>query len=347
MGAWYTTREAVAASPDIRATAYAAAQLDREIESASRRVDRLCHVPDEGFAPTTATRYFPYPNSQHAFTGRLWFDQHRPVSIDTFTAGGVTIPATDYFLEPVNDGPPYTSIEIDRASASALAMNSGTSQRSLVLAGTWCACRVNEETAGTITAGINSSAATMPVSLRAGVGDILRIDSERVRVVDKMWLTSGQTGTLTAANNAQSLAVSDGTAFAVGEDLLIDAERLFVRDISANTLIVQRAWSGSTLAAHTTATIYQARTLVVLRGAFGSTAASHSSGATVYRHVLPGPIEQLTRAYALDGFFQSGAGWARTVGQGDSERQASGRAIAALAEEVYGSYARKGRMRAI
>jgi hypothetical protein len=346
VGAWYTTRESVMASPDIRAAAYASTAIDRAIESSSRSVDRLCHVVDGGFAPTLATRSFPYPNTQNADSGRLWLDQHQLISLTSMTSGGVNVPLANVFLEPVNSGPPYTSIEINRGTSSALAMNAGTAQRSITLTGLW-GNRADEETAGALTGAVNASVTSWPVNFRTGVGDILRVDTERVRVLEKAWLASGQTGSLTAAMNAQTLAVSDGTVFAIGEELLIDAERVLVRDIAGNNVIVQRAWGGSTLAVHTTATVYWPRTLSVARGQLGTAAASHLLSAAVYRHLIPGPIEELTRAYSLDAFFQAGAGYARTVGSNESERQASGRAIKELEQRVYGSYARQARVRAV
>lgn len=333
-------------APDIRAAAYASAAIDREIESASRNVDRLCHVPDEGFAPTVAVRSFDYPNAQSAQTGRLWLNQNGLISLTAATSAGVNILAST-FMEPVNSGPPYRSIEINRATSAVLASGAGTGQRSIVLSGLWADCPNTEETPGALASSPNASVTSWTVNFRAGVGDILRVDSERVRVIEKAWVASGQTGSLAAAMNAQTLAVADGTVFAAGEELLIDAERLLVRDVSGNNLIVQRAWSGSTLAVHSTASIAWPRVLVVARGALGTTATSHTTSTAVQRFIPPGPIEQLTRAWAIDGFFQSGAGWARTVGAADNERQATGQGIKVLAELVYGNYARKTRFRSV
>lgn len=347
MGAWYTTREAVMASPDIRASAYASRRIDAAIEAGARSVDRLCHVADDGFAPTVATRSFPYPNSQHATTGRLYLDKHRLTSLTSASSGGVTIATANINLEPVNSGPPYSYIELNRATSSAFSAGSGTGQRSIVLAGVWSSAPPVETTAGTLSGTINASVTTMGVNFAAGVGDILRIDSERVIVTEKTWIASGQTGTLTSAMNAQTLAVSDGTAFAVDEELLLDAERVVVRDIAGNNLIVQRAWSGSVLADHSGVAIYWPRTLTVQRAALGTTAASHTTGASAYRHVPPGPVSQLNMAYALDSFFQQGAGYARTVGSGDSERATSGRQIKTLEEQVYGNYGRMARFRSV
>lgn len=347
MGAWYTTREAVQSSPDIKASAYAAPQIDRAIEAGARSVDRLCHVCDDGFAPTIATRSFPYPNNQYADSGRLWLDQYQLISLTSMTSGGVNVPLANVFLEPVNSGPPYTSIEINRASSSSLSMNSGTSQRSLTLVGLWGFGQA-EDTAGALAASVASaSVTTWSVNFKIGVGDILRVDTERVRVIDKLWSASGQTGSLTAAVNAQTLAVADGTQFAAGEELLIDAERVLVRDIAGNNLIVQRAWSGSILAAHTTAAVYWPRTAVVVRGALGTTAATHANAAPVYRHAVPGPIEELNRAYAISTLFQQSIAYSTTAGEANAQRGVTVVALQALEQRVYGNYARQARIRAV
>lgn len=335
------------ASPDIRPNAYASTSIDRAIESASRMVDRLCHVVDDGFAPTIATRSFPYPNTQNASNGRLWLDQYQLISLTSMSSGGVNVPLPNVFLEPVNSGPPYSYIEINRATTSALSMNPGTAQRAVTLTGLW-GYRADEEQPGTLAGAVSSPGqATFSVSFRAGVGDILRVDTERIRVLEKSWISSSQTGSLAAAMNAQTLAVADGTVFATNEELLIDAERVLVRDIAGNNLIVQRAWGGSTLAAHTGATVFWPRSILAARGALGTTAATHSNGAPVYRHLVPGPIEELTRAYALDAFFQGSAGYARAIGTQDALRQATGRAIKDLEQRVYGNFARQARIRAV
>ena len=41
-------------------------------------------------------------------------------------AGGTTIPASGYYLEPVNDGPPYTRVESNLSSQYAFAIGATT-----------------------------------------------------------------------------------------------------------------------------------------------------------------------------------------------------------------------------
>ena len=59
------------------------------------------------------------------------------------------------------------------------------------------------------------------------------------------------------------------------------------------------------------------------------------------------PINELCIAYAVWRLLQRGTGWARTVGSNEGERIASGRGIADLEAQVYGGYARKGRVYAV
>jgi hypothetical protein len=58
-------------------------------------------------------------------------------------------------------------------------------------------------------------------------------------------------------------------------------------------------------------------------------------------------VRALTTAYALDQFFQEGSGYARVIGADDNQRRISGMAIPRLEEDVYGAYARRGRIRAV
>lgn len=351
----YCTRESVMASPDIKASAYAGTRIDAAIASGADAVDSLCHLGARsagipGFAPWTGTLAFDWPNDQDAPNGVLWLNQHRLISLASMTSGGVSIPIgypDGALLEPSASGPPYSRVSLDRAGSGYFTAGSGIGQRSLSLTGVWSGAPDRERSSGTVSGGINASVTSVSSGADAGVGSIIRVDSERMIVTGKNWADSAQTGSLAASNSAQSLAVSSGAAFRAGEELLLDAERVLIRDIAGNTLIVQRAWSGSTLAAHTTAAIYWARTLVVERGQLGTTASSHSDGATVYVYQPPSLIATLNRAYAIDTFFQEGSGYARTIGSQESEREFNARGIRQLEERVYGAYGRRPRMRAV
>lgn len=345
MGVFYVSREEVASAPDIKASAYMYADIDRAIERASRSVEKLCH---RVFYPVTATRYKDYPNDQNASSGRLWLDADELVSLTSFVSGGVTIPTASVFLEPINN-PPYSRIEIDRSSSYALA-GGGTAQRSQVIAGVFAGCVIEEEDAGTLVAGITASVTAIQLTTSPGVGSLVRIGTERMLVTGKTWVASGQTAQtpdLTASNSAASLAVTNGALFQRGELLLLDTEQVLVQDIVGNALIVKRAWGGTPLAAHSGSTIYWARALTVTRGAVGTTAALHALGDASLRWLAPAPIAQLTEAYALDSLFQRSAAYARTIGSGDNEQSFNRRAIKDLEAQVRGDYGRIMRMRAV
>lgn len=342
-GVFYTSREVVLDALDVKASAYSSGQVDRAIDSASRAVEALTR---RIFYPLTATRSYPFPGVQDE-SWTLWLDGNDLASLTTFTSGGVTVPASDYYLEPNEYGPPYDRVEINRGSSSALTSGPFTPQRSLALTGVWCGCPLDETSEGTLVGTITNSATSLVASRPVGVGRILRIDSERMIVTERTFVTSGQTGTLTANLNANTLTVADGTQFNPRESLLIDAERVLVVDIAGNNLIVKRAQQGSTLAAHSAATIFWARQLTVTRAALGTTAAAHTTAAPVVRHTVPGLVEELATAYALDRTLQESAGYARVIGSGDNQRNASGRGIANLEDRVRKAHGRMARWRAV
>lgn len=347
MGAWYTTREVVKAAMDSKESARNNAQIDRAIESASRTTESLLN---RIFYPLTTTKYFDWPNLQYARPWRLWVEQHDIISITTLVAGGITISASDYFLEPVNDGPPYTHLEIDLDSSASFAAGA-TPQRAIAITGVF-GFSVDSADAGTLAANISStSATTCNVSNSAviGVGSIIKIDSERMLVTEKSMLTTGQTlqTPLTAQNSNVTVAVTTGSSYNIGEVILLDSERMLVLDISGNNLTVIRAWDGSPLAAHTGSTIYAPRTLSITRAALGTTAATHTSSTAITKHVVPGPVEALTVAYALNQLYQENSGYARVAGSGENAKEFTGRGVAALERDAISACGRQARIRAV
>ncbi len=342
MGIWYTTREDVASSQDIRASAYAARDIDSAIESGARAVDSLLH---RTLYPVKATYSFDYPNGDSP-SYRIRFNEYDLISATSVTNGdGTAVPLANTIPQP-QDGPPYTSIEVNRGTVSAFSAGS-TNQRAVSIAGMWGYSNV-ETIAGAAAEAIDLTetgidASAMPY---VGVGALIRVDNERMRVTEKTWLSTGQVGALAASNAAQTLGVSDGTAFLAGDTLLIDAERVRVLDIAANTLVVKRAVDGSTLAAHAGATIYAMRTLVVERGVLGTDAATHANGAPVYVWQPPPLAAELNRAYAINTLLQRQSGYARVRGQ-DRSTTDYGAALSALEQQAYWALGRAGRTRAV
>jgi hypothetical protein len=349
MGVWYATREDVKTALDAKETARNNGQVDRAIAAATPAIEGLLH---RRFYPSVATRSFPWPDEGWSSRPwRLWLDADELISATTLTSGATTIAATDYLLEPANAGPPYNRIEINLAGSAAF--TSGvTHQRAISIAGVWGGCPADEDSAGTLAAAVTTTTATtvdVSDSAAIGVGHLIRVDTERMLVTDKTMLTTGQTlQTPLTANAANvAVAVTNGAAYTTGEVLLLDSERMLVVDIAGNTLTVKRAWDGSVLAAHTGSTIYAARRLTVTRAALGTTAATHLSNAAVARHVVPDLVHQLAVAEAINSLLQETAGYARTVGSGEGEREAGGRGLRDLREQAYTAHARKARMRVI
>lgn len=343
---WNCTREDVKRALDVAETARSNGQIDRAIEAASRTIEGRLH---RRFYPELRTMTWDWPNPQRARSWRLWLDANELISVSSVVSGGVTIPASDYLLYPT-DGPPYNRIEINLSSSSA--WSSGTThQQAIAITGLY-GYRADEVPAGTLAAAISTTTATtVNVSDAAaiGVGDIIKVDSERMIVTGRSMLTTGQTlqTPLTTSNANVTVAVTNGSAFAVDEVILLDSERMLVADIGGNNLTVRRAWDGSVLAAHTGSTIYAPRTLTVERGALGTTAATHSSGAAVARHVPPGPVSALCVGLALAQVLQEQSGYARTAGSGEAQREVVGRGLKALWDDAYTACGRQARIRGV
>lgn len=343
----YCTREDVMRAVDVKNYARINDQVDRAIRGATSIIESGTFGLNRKFYPLVATRYFDWPNDQQARAWRLYFNQYECISITSITTGGITLNPGDYFLEPANSGPPYRRIEMNLASVKAFS-GGNTFQRSIVINGLW-GYNADEEPAGSmVTANISSSATSFTVSNSAivGVGNILRIGTERMIVTEKSMVTTAQTGSISANNADQALTVADGTQYAVGETLLLDQERVRVADIAGNVLTVQRAQDGTVLAAHTAATIFALRALTVTRGALGTTAAAQTAGALV-KHVVPPLVRNLAVAESINTLEQEGAAYARTVGSGDNLRPAPGAGLADIRRQAQAAHARQGRQRVV
>ena len=354
MGVWYCTRENVKRALDSAETARNNAQVDRAIEASSRSIDG--YAPGGGFLrrrfyPEIDTRYFDWPNTQGAPAWRLYLGAHELLSVSALTAGGVAISAADYFLEPANYGPPYTRVEVDLSSTSGFDSGS-THQRAIAIAGVFGHCD-DQEPAGLLAEALDASETGVDVtdSAAIGVGDLIKVGSERMIVTEKTMITTGQTvqtTALTASMANVTVNVTTGSAYNIDETILIDSERMLIVDIAGNALTVKRQWDGSALAAHSVgATIYAPRTLTVTRGVLGTTAAAHDTAAAINRHLVPGLVQELCVAESLVRLLQAGSGYARTVGSGEGERESSGRGLKDLRDMAWQAYGRKIRNGAV
>jgi hypothetical protein len=349
MSVWYARREDVKSALDIKQTARADAQVDRAIGAASRTIENVCN---RVFYPTRATRYFNWPSEQTRTTTpwRLWLDENEVISVIALSSGGVTIPATDYFLEPNEAGPPYDRIELDLADNSTFGQNN-TYQHDIALEAVY-GYDDNTTPAGTLVSSISASATSLAVTDGTiGVGDLLTIDSEKLIVTGKAWLSTTDTSDNVLGESMADDVVTpsgDPTNYAEGEVIAIGSEKMLVVEIMPAYLVVKRAWDGSTLAAHAaSAPVLAKRTLQVQRGQLGTQAVGHLDTAGIGRQVFAEGVTSLCVALALDQVLQEGSGYSRETGSGDNARPATGAGLAAAVQRAYETCGRKARMKAV
>lgn len=348
MGVKYARREDVKGALDVAETARSDARIDRALESASRSVEKLCR---RKFHPTLATRYFDWPGEgRYSRSWRLWLDGDEVLEVTALVSGGTTIASSDYHLEPANDGPPYDRIEIDLASSAAF-RSGDTHQRAIAITGVFGGWSQEEQVADALgVIAVDHSTLTFSDPSMLGVGDTVRIDDEYIFLVGRGYADSAQNlqADLNASQAAAGVDVQDGEGYAAGEVILIDSEAMLVQAVAGDTLIVKRAWDGTTLAAHTSpADIYASRAFTVLRGQLGSTAAAHADGADAFRLVPPGLVTDLTIAEAITRLQNEGAGYARTAGAGEAAREVSGNQLGVLREDCRQAHGRHVRIGAI
>ncbi len=306
----YATREQVQAATDYGSVV--AAKIDRLIVSKSRLIDETLH---RHFYPlTAAVTYSEYDGSVHVGDAGFWLNR------DLQSVSGITVDGTaetTYTLLP-KEGPPYNRITIDSF------WNVDT-----IITGVWGYTNTTA-TAGALAAAIASTTATTLVCSDGsliGVGDLLTIESERLIVTGRTTVdtTANLNGALTAAANNVTVTVTDGTKVKVGETILVESEKMLVTDVVSNDLTVERAYNGSTLATHADTTdVYAYRTLTVTRGATGTTAATHVDTTAITKNVPPGIISDWCLAETVTALAQESSGYARTVGSGDNQREATG-----------------------
>jgi len=353
---FYTTREEVMDAFDIKEAAHRFAQVDSAIASASDDIDGWLNRHKHGVAPRLATRYFDWPSSNYAAAGRIWFDENELISATNVTAGGVVMPPANYFLEPVNSGPPYTYIETNIGSNSVFT-NVNTRQHAVSITGLW-GISDDQKPAGTVVEALDASETAVDVSDASlvGVGSVLLVDTERMLVTGRSALATGQVlGTdMLAKMNDQTVDVADGTQLHVSETILIDSERMQIIDIVGNTVTVKRAYDGSTLTTHSPAApIYAFRTLAVERGALGTTAATHLINAPLSKWAVPDLIRDLCRAEAITRLEQEFSAYGARVYSDEAERDSSGTEVVAgrgltdIRRAAARRYKRKFRKRAV
>lgn len=265
---FYCSREELMAAADVAVTAHVAPQLDRILDAASRSVDKSMH---RFFYPYTTTRTL-FPDGQVDRDTLLWsFDVPDLLDITVLVIDGVTIDTDGWRLEDIGDhGPPFTQLALVARSGREVAItgtwgygdaavpagllganiNASVTQ---VLVSNSAAVGIGHligfgaermivtgkgmaDTGNNITADIAALASATTVGVADGgdysVGEVLLIDSERMRIVD------------IAGNNAVVDRAVDGSVLAAhttGADIY-----------APRSLTVERGATGSTAAAHTT-----------------------------------------------------------------------------------------------
>ena len=344
----YTTRETVKAALDSPDTARADAQVDRAVQAASRAVYGVCK---RKFYPEVTTKKFDWPTRQTAEPWRLDLYASDLYALTGLTSGGTTIPIGNVILESQWDGPPYTSLQISLASASAFSAGP-TFQQAIAVTGTWGA--VTGPQAATTTVGTTAAGATSMTVAGApgiGVGSTLQVDAELVIVSERSYTSGGAITADVGASSALTLLPMASTAgWSRGDWALVDAERVLVVDVVPSGLVVRRAWDGTVLAAHTSgAVVYAPWVLTVQRGQLGTAAASHAAGSTVSVWRAPSLVEEYTVAHALTALLDERSGYARAYegGQGGQATPVTRRSLAALEKDLYGTFGRMARTRVV
>jgi hypothetical protein len=338
----YCTREDVQLALDVKTTYRDSALTDSAVMAAAGDTYGIMH---RRFFPEDGVKYFDWPNYQYAYPWRIWLEQYDLVTATQVTTGGVTIPLGDIFFEPVNKeaGEPYTYMELDRSTNASFGVGP-TPQRDVGITGTWGYCATWTPLTS-LAADIDDSSVTLQVAGPVGTGAIVLAGSERMIVSDRAMTSTGDTisSDLAAESNATLVATATPADFSQGEEIMVDAESMLVTAVTSG-LVVKRAWNGTPLAAHTSgAAIYAPRSLTVMRGQLGTAAAAHAEGDPLSAHAAPPLIRELNIALAENTVLQKTSGYARTVGEGDSLRNASGAGLADLIARARARHGRKAR----
>lgn len=347
----YATREDVRRAIDASGSSRDNAEIDRALLAATEKINGQLR---RDFAPTTATRYFDWPNLDGSVFRVYVDDDAQAISLTALSSGGVSIDMAQVNLESSLGGAPYDTIEVNRDTVGS--WTSGiTFQRSIAATGVWGYDLV-EEAAGTLPGTLNAGDTQLLLAdaVTLGVGSLVRVDSERMVITDKVNASTGITGfTALADEDADRLfTVPDGTQFRIGEVITLDAERCEVQDILGNVLVLRRAVQASVLSTHAAGLIYSPRLATVARGQLGTSAASHSGGATLNRHVFPWLIQQYAIAEALIELQLQASSYARTRPAVSGATSGRGVAIAEagptdIRDQAVSAHGRYGRHRAI
>lgn len=349
----YATREQVSRSLEMLESSYSGYLIDIKTLAASRSAEGFLH---RRFYPELRTILKDWPNRNSSPSWEIDLGDQEAISAVAVTSGGTDI-TSDVVLRRGDDlaEPPYSSLQINLSTDAAF--SAGTSwQRSLSLQMLFGYNDTSNALAGgALSGGINSSVTTLVINplsgyYTVGIGSLLKIDTERLLIMDRRMSTTAITTTsaLTDVTSARSFTTAGASSLAIGETILIDSERMRIDDIAGFTVIVSRAWDGTVLASHSSgSTIFALRTFIAKRGVLGSTAATHSDATSVYVHEYPSLLTELVVAETVVMLEQHASGYARTIGTGAGTREAVGKGLDDIRERAYRELGRKSRSAAI
>jgi hypothetical protein len=349
----YCNRDDVRRALELKQAAYASAQIDRAILSATESVEGLTQ---RKFYPEDTTKKFDWPNFQYAPPWKVYLDHNelaaQPSSVTTgsLTTLPQTIASGQYICHPINDGPPYNRIELRRDLTVAFG-NNPTPQLDIFITGTF-GYWTKTSPAGIAGAQQAIDATTLQVSDGSMIspGDIVVAGTERQLVVDEQYIDTSVTfsGLSSASASDRIVSVVDGTAFSVGEVLLVDTEWLLIENIVGNTLAVRRGWDGSLLAEHHAGTIWARRQYTVLRAQLGTAAAIHNNASALSVVAYPGLIRQLAIAEAVVWLTQEHGAYGGASAQTGGREPDAGPGLPDLRRQVECSrYTRHARTRVV
>jgi hypothetical protein len=347
----YCNAADVRGAADLPITPAADRDIARAIHDGARAIESLCR--GRHFYPLSGTFTIDWPSlgGVNFDSGRIWLDDNELISVSSLVVDDETI--TAYRLAYPNDeGEAYRALEMTVSGGESFSTSTNDFQAPISITGVRGFTNATEAsgTLGTAIADTTDTTIQIGDTADIDVGDAILIDSESMIVTARTLIdtTENLAGALTVDSDDTTIAVADGTAYTAGELLTVDTERLEILDIAGNNLICRRAVDGTTLAAHSIgADIYARRGLTVERGALGTTAAVHSTTTvTVYKHTPPAGVRSLNIAEALVLLAQENAGYARTIGQGETEREARGVGLAEKRKQIRARYAIKGMVHA-
>ena len=339
---WYTTREAVKAAADVSGTERDPV-IDANIEAGSEDVEEFL---GRAFIPETTERLYRWPPRIGGGTV-LRIPREDLIAITRLQTKAqdtspTTISASDYFVEPVNEGPPFSRIEIDLSSSAAFE-GGDTSQRSIGVTGRW-GFREDTVAAGALAEADDGTELELEVtdSSLIGVGDTILIGTEALFVSAKALLDTTadlNDNSVTANKNNVSVTLDDATKVNEGEVLTLDSERMLVESISGNVLTVQRAHDGSVLAAHNSGiNVFAPRTLTVVRTVNGTSAATHANTTAITKYAPPADIRGYVQAYAISNQHQDATKRTGVTGGDQGSVETKGFSVWALKQALIEKY---------